>query len=79
MASELYFYDDDFAVFLLGLYIYAIELVVGGFLIAFALQDFHDANLAPEKDGDESFEHSKVGLVAQHALHGPVKTDVFVG
>ena len=37
---------------------------------------FHNGNLAPDEDGDEFFEHGKVGLVAQHALHDPIKMDI---
>jgi len=48
-------------------------------LVPFALQYLEDVDGLVEQDGDEAFQHAKVGLVAKHALGGPVETDEFVG
>ena len=78
LPGELHLYYDDLSLGVLGFDVHAVELVVLCFLIAFALQYFLYFNGLAQQHGDESFQYSKVGLVAQHALHCPVETDVFV-
>ena len=78
LARELHFYNENLATVVFRLDIYAIKFVVISILVAFTLQQFHDMYRFTQQYRDETLQHTKVCLVAKHALHGPVKTDVFV-
>ena len=78
LACELHLHDDNLAFAVDGLDVYAVELVRCAFLVAFAFQDFGYRDFLAEQHGYQPFEHGEVRLVAQHTLHGPVKTDVFI-
>ena len=74
----LYLNEDDFSLAVSRFNIHSVEFVVWLFLVAFAFQNLDDVNGLVEKNGNQSLEHAKVGLVTQHTLGSPVKTDVFV-
>ena len=78
LTSELNLNDDDFSLAVPCLDVHSVELGVARLLVALALQQLIDDNLFAEQHRDESFQHCKVGFVAQHALHSPVKSYVFI-
>ena len=59
-----------------GQQIHTVILVELVFLIAFALQQLADGDFLIQKRGQQSFQHTEIGLVAQQALHRPIKTDI---
>ena len=75
-AGVLDFDDDDFVFAVLCFDVDTVELVVGTLLIPFAFEDFKDSDLFPEHDGQETVEHTEVGLLAQQALDCPIETDI---
>ena len=75
---ELYLHDDYLSLGVLCLDIDAVELVVEGILVAFALENLVDVYLFVEKHGDEPFQHAEVSLVSEHTLGCPVEAYIFV-
>lgn len=71
----LYLHNDDCALAVLGLDVHAVEFVVWVVLVAFALQQLDDVDRLVEENGDQAFEHSEVGLVAQYPFGSPVETN----
>ena len=78
LSCELNLNDDDFFLAVLCLDVYTVELGISCLLVALALQQFRDDNLLAQQYGDEPFQYCKVSLVAQHALHCPVKSHISV-
>ena len=78
LAGELNLYDDYLTLAVDGLDVYAVELGLACLLVALAFQQLAYDYLLAQKDGDETFEDGKVGLVAKHALHGPIEAYVLV-
>ena len=78
LAGLLYLNDNDVALTVAGLYVHTVVLVIVVLLIAFALKYLDDMHRLIEQNGDESLQHTKVGLVAKHALGGPIEANVLV-
>ena len=76
LARQLHLDDDELATAVACHDIDAVVLVVDVILVALAFEDLLNFNLFADEDGHEAFQHVEIGLVAQHALGGPVKTDV---
>ena len=72
----LHFDEEELPRFVFSEYVHAVLLVVDALLVALALKQLLDFDGLAEQRGDESFKHAIVGLVAQEALHGPVKSDI---
>ena len=77
LSSQLHLHDDDVTTLVFRLYIDPVELVGGVLLIALALQNLDNLHLLAREDSDQTLQYGKVGLIAKHALHGPVKPYVF--
>ena len=78
LTCQLDLHDDDVTTLVFRLYIDPIELVHSTFLITFTLQDLGNCHLFSRKDRDQSLQHGEVGLVTQHTLHRPIKSNIFV-
>ena len=72
----LHFDEEELPRFVFSEHVHAVLLVVDALLVALALQQLLDFDGLAEQRGDESLKHAIVGLVAQEALHGPVKSDI---
>ena len=75
---KLYLHDDDVSLGILCLHIDAVEFVVEGILISFALKYFFDVDFLIQKHGDKSLQHAEVRLVAEHTLGCPVEAYILV-
>ena len=73
-TCELYFYQDDLALTVFGLYIHTVELVAQSVLVAFALKKFDDGYLLIQQHSDKTFKHRIVGLVPKQSLCCPIKS-----
>ena len=78
LPRQLHFNYYYLSLGVLCLDVNTVELCLACFLIAFALKQFGYNNLLTKKHRNQSFQHCKICLVAQHALHRPVKSNVFV-
>ncbi len=78
LRGVLHLYDYNLALAVAGLYVYAVELVVGVSLVSLAFKDVHHFHLLTEEYGEEAFQHSEVCFLSQQAFHSPVKAYVFV-
>ena len=56
--------ENDLPFAVQGFDVDAVVLVVGTFLVAFALEDFDDLDLFVQHDGQEAVEHVEIGLLA---------------
>ena len=74
----LYFHEYDFIIAVACLNVHTVELVVAVILVALALQNLDDVHRFVDQYSYESLKHAEVSLVAQHALGGPVKSDISV-
>ena len=79
LAVVLDFDEDDLVLAVAGLDVDAVGLVVLVVAVAFAFEDFEDADGFVQQDGEEAFEDGEIGLLAQEAFDGPVEADVAVG
>ena len=78
LCCQLYFNNDDASLRILGLDVNTIELVIDSFLVAFTFQNLLNLDFLSQENGNQSFQHIKVSLVAKHPLHGPVKSYVLL-
>ena len=78
LTRLLNFNEDDLAFGIQRLDVHTVKFVVLVTLIAFAFQNLYDGHFLVQKHGHQSFEHTEVGLVAQHALGCPVETYVLI-
>ena len=72
----LNFYDKQFVTVVLSKNINTVELVVLVFLITLAFKKLLYRHLLTKQRCEQSFYHLMISLVAQHALHGPVESNV---
>ena len=75
LAGELNLNYDNVAFLVLGFYVYSVELVVSGFLIALALKNLGNTQVFANEHFHQALENIEVGFVAQHTFYSPVKTD----
>ena len=73
---HLHYYYLSLAVYCL--YVYAVKLIAGVFLVTLALEQFGDGDLLAYKHSDQSLQHGKICLVSEHSFHCPVKPYVFI-
>ena len=78
LARKLHLHDDVLAFAVARHHVDTVVLVVGGVLVALALEDLFYLHLLADEDGHQPFEHVEIGLVAKHALGSPVEPDVFL-
>ena len=78
LSRLLNLHKDDFVLGILGFDVNAVELVVGVVLVALAFQNLNYLHLLIQKDRHQALQNAEVGLVSQHTLGSPVKTDIFV-
>ena len=78
LTGVLYFHDDDVALAILGLDVNPVELVVLSLLVPLALKNLDNLDGLIEKYGQESLQDTKVGLLSEQPLDGPVETYVLV-
>ena len=78
LARQLHLHDDNLSLLGLGLDVHTVKLVGGILLVALALKNLEDFYRHANKNGYQSLQHRKIGLIAQHALHRPVKPDIFI-
>ena len=72
----LHLNEVQLALVVLGENIYAVLLVVLVLLVALALKELLNLYRLAEQGGEESLEDSKVGFVAEQALHRPIESDI---
>ena len=77
-TSLLYFHEDDLILTIPRLDIHSIKLIVDIILIALALQNLDDMDRFVKEHCYQPLENAKVSLVAQHALGGPIETNILV-
>ena len=65
LASVLDFDDDNLAFTVQSLDVHTVEFVVKSRLVAFTFEDFQNLDFFADHDGQETFEHTEVGLLAQ--------------
>ena len=63
-ARVLYLDDDDFVFTVARFDVYAVEFIVSSQLVTFAFEYFHDSHFFPQEYGEETFENTKVCLLA---------------
>ena len=78
LPSQLHLHDDDVTTLVFRLDINPIKLVGGVLLVALTLQDLDNLYLLTREDGNQPLSYGEVCLVTKHALHGPIKSDVFL-
>ena len=78
LAGILHFDQDNLSLGILCLDIHPVVLVPFGLLVPFAFQDLHDLHRLTEEDGQEPFQHTKVSLLPEQTLDGPIESDIQV-
>ena len=62
----------------LGLDIHTVKLVGGILLVTLTLKNLENLYRRANEHSYQSLQHRKIGLVAQHTLHSPDKSDIFI-